>query len=117
MLVNLGNSIERNIVKLTHAELRKLVKEGYFELEVETEHRKGSTFYAFGSYEITEEDIPVISKAIGIEDSELTTLIGTCICANGTWSDWDSCDWYEFSQAKKVIVHVPATTKVELQEF
>lgn len=109
-------------MKLTQRQLKKIVDECWFDFNVETEHRRGSTFSAIGSYEITEEDIEDIAEAINIDVNELQTLIGTFITATGTWSDDDGCDWYEYSQAKKVIVTVPEKiipehTVVQMQSF
>lgn len=109
-------------MKLTQAQLKKIVDNCDLDFELETEHRKGSSFYASGTYEITEEDIDDISTAIGVDANELKTLIGTYLCTVGTWSDYDGCDWFEYSQSKKVIITVPEKiipehTIVELQPF
>lgn len=109
-------------MKLTQAQLKKIVDDIDFDFEVEKEHRKGSTFHAWGSYEITEEDIADIAKALNIDANELQSLIGTYINTGGVWDDANGCDWYEYSQSKKVIVTIPEQiipehTEVQTQSF
>ncbi len=109
-------------MKLTQTQLKKIVDELDFDFEVETEHRKGSTFYASGSYEITQEDIKDIAEATNIDANELQSLIGTYIDTSGVWDDDNGCDWYEYSQSRKVIVTIPEQiipehTVVQMQSF
>jgi len=101
-------------MKLTEKEIKLIVDE--LDLDVETEHRKGATFYATGFYEITEDDIEYLTEIL---NKDCTQLIGTAINSSGYWSDDNGCDWYEFWQTKKVtteipekIVVVPAHTKI-----
>ena len=57
--------------------------------DIETEHRKGSTFYANASHTFGEEDIESM-KDYGVDGSE---LIGLTVHLSGYWSEYDGCEW------------------------
>lgn len=56
---------------------------------METEHRKGSTFYASCSHTFKQADIDTL-KDEGIDISE---FLNVCVTLSGIYDDWDGCDW------------------------
>ena len=116
---------ERTIQALSNFEMEFIFLEFQDLAEVETEHRKGSSFYATGQLEIDEEIIKEISE---IETEELdgvdfSSLVGTVIIASGYWDDDNGSDWCSFSHWKKVttiiperIVTIPESIQVTLEE-
>ena len=57
--------------------------------DIETEHRKYSSFYANCSCTLKQDDIDTLSKE-GVDASE---FLNVCVTLNGMWSDSDGCDW------------------------
>lgn len=64
--------------------------------EFEKEHRKGSSFYAYCTYTITQTDIEEL-KTHGIDASD---LLNVCVTLNGAWSDDWGCEWYSMDFCK-----------------
>ena len=91
-------------MKLSHEDYSKIISEFQDDMELETEHRKGSSFYATGYFEITNENVDEISSIIGKDASD---LVGTRIVAQGFWSEYDGCDWGDFYLEKKVETNIP----------
>ena len=91
-------------MKLSHEDYSKIISEFQDDMELETEHRKGSSFYATGWFEITNENIEEVSSIIGKDASD---LVGTRIVAQGYWSDYDGYDWSDFCLEKKVAANIP----------
>ena len=109
-------------MKLTEAQLKKIVDFCDFDFELEKKHRKGCSFHAWGSYEITEEDIGYISETLSVDKIELASLVGTYINTTGTWSEEWGCEWDYYSQSRKVSVIVPEEiipehTIVQMESF
>ncbi len=81
--------------------------------EMETEHRKGSTFYASSSYTFKQADIDTL-KDEGIDASD---FLNVCITLNGMWDDsygteWDSMDFYKVEEYEELVPEqiIPART-------
>lgn len=64
--------------------------------DIETEHRKYSSFYANCSYTFKQDDIDVLAKE-GVDASE---FLNVCVTLNGMWSDSDGCDWTDMDFCK-----------------
>ena len=89
--------------------------------EFETEHRKGSTFYATASHTFTEADIEYLkvdaSALLGIQ----VVLRGIYDDYNGT--DWDKIDYYKVEETQELVPEeikiIPAhyVTKKKYVEF
>lgn len=92
-------------MKLTEDQIKALCES--FDLDVEKEHYKGSTFHAEGDYEIREVDVKYIVNILKIPTELASTLVGTKIFCSGSWdSDW-GCEWFDFWQCKALIKHIP----------
>lgn len=57
--------------------------------EMETEHRKGSTFYANCSYTFKQADIDTLAD----EDIDASEFLNVCVTLNGMYDDYNGCDW------------------------
>lgn len=69
---------------------KEYLQEYVFELgDIETEHRKGSTFYANCSYTFKQADIDTL-KDEGVDASD---FLNVCVTLNGIYDDWNGCDW------------------------
>lgn len=64
--------------------------------EFETEHRKGSSFYASCSYTLKQDDIDTL-KNEGVDASD---FLNVCITLNGDWSDDWGCEWHDMDFCK-----------------
>lgn len=64
--------------------------------EMETEHRKGSTFFADCSYTFKQSDIDTL-KEEGIDASD---FLNVCVTLNGMWDDNWGCDWTDMDFCK-----------------
>ena len=73
--------------------------------ELETEHRKGSSFYASASHTFTSKDIAELAES-KIDASE---LLGITVTLSGYWSDYNGCQWdgVVFTKAEEYEVFVP----------
>mgnify|MGYP003592941167 CR=1 FL=1 len=73
--------------------------------EMETEHRKGSTFYASCSYTFKQADIDTL-KAEGVDASD---FLNVCVSLNGIYDDWNGCEWdsMDFYKVEEYEEHVP----------
>lgn len=74
--------------------------------EFETEHRKGSSFYASASHTFTSKDIEEFAES----EIDASELLGITVTLNGYWSDYDGCDWNDhltLTKAEEYEVFVP----------
>ena len=106
--------------KITEETVKDYVSEvGKFE----TEHRKGSTFYATASHTFTEADIEDLKVEDGVDASGLlgiqVVLRGIYDDYNGT--DWDEIDYYKVEETQELVPEkvIPAhyVTKKKYVEF
>lgn len=90
--------------------------------DIETEHRKYSSFYANCSYTLKQDDIDVLAKE-GVDASE---FLNVCITLNGMWDDsngteWDSMDFCRVEEYQELVpeVIIPAhyVTKQKTEVF
>ena len=65
--------------------------------DIETEHRKGSTFYASASHTFNDQDIESLKDSYDVDGSE---LLGLTIYLYGYWSEYDGYEWNSMSIAK-----------------
>lgn len=73
---------------------------------LETEHRKGSSFYASASHTFTGKDIAELAES----EIDASELLGITVTLNGYWSDYDGCEWDDeivFTKAEEYEVFVP----------
>lgn len=75
--------------------------------DIETEHRKYSSFYANCSYTLKQDDIDVLAKE-GVDASE---FLNVCITLNGMWDDsngteWDSMDFCKVEEYQELVPEV-----------
>lgn len=96
-------------MKLTIEEMKNIVEEFSDYLEVEKEYRRGSSFYATGSYEFSDENKAKLAELLGRDSS---SLIGTSINASGTWDDNWGSEWLDYWQEKKIETIIPEKTIV-----
>lgn len=98
-------------MKLTVNEIKKIIEEFDIDdaFDIETEHRKGSSFYATGTYEFAEDDIPQITNFL---EKDCSSLIGSRLLVSGTWSEDDGTDWFVYEQQFKNVTVVPEKTIV-----
>ena len=102
--------------KITKKELIQLMK--VWDCEVETEHRRGSSFYATAWLDIDKEIVDATAED-GIDISELE---GKQVVATGYWSDNDGLDLDDVEVREPYEVHVPekvipATTEVRYKRI
>lgn len=64
--------------------------------DMQTEHRRGSTFFADCSYTITQTDIEEI-KTEGVDASD---FLNVCVTLSGYYDDNNGCDWNSMSFCK-----------------
>lgn len=102
----------------------EIIKDYVSELgEFETEHRKGSTFYATASHTFTETDIKYLKE---VDDVDASELMGVRVVMQGTYSDyngtdWDEIDYYKVEETQELVPEkiIPAhyVTKKKYAEF
>ena len=94
-------------MKVDNSKLIDIVREN--DPQVETEFRRGSTFYA--TADVVIEDETYVS-GFGLSPEEEQWLIGKKIVATGYWSDDNGLDLYDAYVCEKRIVHVPEKVTV-----
>lgn len=73
--------------------------------DVETEHRKYSSFYATAVVEVCEADQRYF-------DFDISELFGKRVVSTGYWSDDEGLDLYEAFVEVKTIQHVPEEVRI-----
>lgn len=90
--------------------------------DTQTEHRRGSTFYATCTHTIDQTDI----EELKTEHVDASDFLNICITLNGTWSDdwgceWDSMDFCKVEEYQELVPEqvIPAhyVTKFKTEEF
>lgn len=76
--------------------------------DVETEHRKGSTFYANCSYTFKQADIDTLKD----EDVDASEFLNVCVTLSGIYDDWNGCEWdsMDFCKVEEYQELVPEKT-------
>lgn len=75
-----------------------------FDGDFETEHRKGSSFYANSEKEIDQEIVDAIKEDM---DTDISEYLGKKVVVSGYWSDDWGTEWEEFFIHVKRTVHKP----------
>lgn len=105
--------------KITKEQLQDYIQEVG---DLETEHRKGSSFYANITHTVNQADIDEL-KGEGIDASD---FLGIRVSLNGTWSDswgceWDSMEFCKVEEYKELVPEqvIPAhyVTKFKTEDF
>lgn len=106
--------------KITEEILKDYVSEvGKFE----TEHRRGSTFYATVEHTFTETDIKDLME---VDDVDASQLLGVRVVMQGIYdddngTDWDGIDYYKVEETQELVPEkvIPAhyVTKKKYVEF
>lgn len=93
--------------QLTREEVDKIWCE--FDLPMEKEFRRGSTFYAHGFVEIDAEVAAFVASEF---DVDITDQIGMGYYLNGMWSDDDGVDWYYTTLQYAEETYIPEEVKI-----
>ena len=64
--------------------------------EMETEHRRGGTFYASCSYTFKQADVDTLKD----KDVDASDFLNVCVTLTGIYDDYDGCDWTSMSFCK-----------------
>ena len=90
--------------------------------DMETEHRRGGTFYANCSYTFKQADIDTLKD----EDVDASDFLNVCVTLNGYYDDNNGCDWNSMDFCKveeyqelvpKVVIPAHYVTKQKTEVF